>query len=600
MHLKKPGFYLICFLMVGFFASRHVSAATYTVTHTGDSGVGSLRQAIIQANGSAGTDTIAFAVGNGHQTIQPASALPTITDPVTIDGTTQPGFAGTPIIELDGTNVVGTGVYDGLNITAGNTTVRGLVINRFSGGGISLTGGNYITVVGNYVGVDVTGTVAQPNDFGINLQGPNYNTIMQNIISGNSNYGLRLSGSSDSIIKGNYIGVTVNGSSALGNGNQGLRMDNSWRNIVGGTGGGEGNIISNNGDAGIRLGFASDSQIQGNIIAANNGGGVHVYSGINNAILSNSIYSNGKLGIDLDVDGWLPADGVTPNDQGDPDGPDAVSNHLQNFPVLAAATLFGLTTTVVGSLNSTAGSNYTVEFFSNAACDPAGYGEGEILIGSTVVATNANGDATMNVPLPVLAAGSYITSTATDAAGNTSEFSACIQRLNIDLAGDGLGTVTGNPGNINCGADCSVFLPPSTVVAFTGVPDSSSYFGGWTGDPDCADGKVTIDSVKTCTATFMSCAGIDPARINGTTTYGSLDAAYQAASLSPNITSTIDLIGSTMSLLSGYDFIDDKRVILQGGLNCTYEPVAGAFTQFTGGPFIISNGTVTFDRILLM
>src|SRR5512134_514426 len=83
-------------------------AATFTVNSTNDFDDGmcnvahcSLREAIFAANGAAGTDTIRFAIGAGQKTIQPGSALPTITDPVVIDGTTQPGFSGTPIIELD-------------------------------------------------------------------------------------------------------------------------------------------------------------------------------------------------------------------------------------------------------------------------------------------------------------------------------------------------------------------------------------------------------------------------------------------------------------------------------------------------------------------
>ena len=80
--------------------SQAAILATYSVTNTNDSGAGSLRQAILDANTNAGADTITFAIGTGPQTISPLSPLPTITDPVTIDGTTQPGFSGSPIIEL--------------------------------------------------------------------------------------------------------------------------------------------------------------------------------------------------------------------------------------------------------------------------------------------------------------------------------------------------------------------------------------------------------------------------------------------------------------------------------------------------------------------
>jgi hypothetical protein len=111
------------------------SAATFTVNTTADSSVGSLRQAILDANAAPGTDTIDFAIAaSGVQTISPTTALPDITDPVIIDGYTQPGTSTNTLavgdnavllIELDGTNAGATG----LNITAGNSTVRGLVMN---------------------------------------------------------------------------------------------------------------------------------------------------------------------------------------------------------------------------------------------------------------------------------------------------------------------------------------------------------------------------------------------------------------------------------------------------------------------------------------
>src|SRR5438128_722268 len=95
--------------------------STFTVLNTNDSGAGSLRQAILDANAAAGADVINFNIGGGGvQTISPTSILPQITSPVTIDGTTQPGLAGSPLIELNGASA---GAFAGLNITAGNSTV---------------------------------------------------------------------------------------------------------------------------------------------------------------------------------------------------------------------------------------------------------------------------------------------------------------------------------------------------------------------------------------------------------------------------------------------------------------------------------------------
>ena len=128
-------------------ATQIIHVASTTVTNTNDSGAGSLRQAILNANHGR-SDTISFNIaGGGVQTIKLLSALPTITDAVIIDGTTQTGFAGAPLIELNGAGA-GAGA-NGLKITAGGSTVRGLVINRFAAAGIELRGGGSNVIEGN-------------------------------------------------------------------------------------------------------------------------------------------------------------------------------------------------------------------------------------------------------------------------------------------------------------------------------------------------------------------------------------------------------------------------------------------------------------------
>src|SRR5688572_28354541 len=105
--------------------------ATFTVTKTADSGSGTLRQAILDANTNGDLDTIVFNItlgGGGLKTITPTTALPVIIHQVIIDGTTQPGYANTPVIELNGASA-GTAV--GLDLRGGNSTIRALTINRF-------------------------------------------------------------------------------------------------------------------------------------------------------------------------------------------------------------------------------------------------------------------------------------------------------------------------------------------------------------------------------------------------------------------------------------------------------------------------------------
>src|SRR5262245_21593547 len=120
---------------------------TYTVTNTADTGAGSLRQAITDANANLGTDTIEFNItGSGVHTIEvPISGLPWITSPVIVDGTTQPGYSGAPLIELHGANT------NAFYVTAGSSTFRGLVINGFSQAFLLLTGGGNV-IEACYVG----------------------------------------------------------------------------------------------------------------------------------------------------------------------------------------------------------------------------------------------------------------------------------------------------------------------------------------------------------------------------------------------------------------------------------------------------------------
>ncbi len=129
----------------------------FDVVNTGDAGVGSLRDAIQQANENPGLDTIEFSISEQSTPIQPLSPLPPISDMVVIDGTTQPGYDGVPVVEIDG-GQAGPNAW-GLRLEADDSLVRGLAINRFDGGGISITGNSNI-VAGNFIGTDVSGTNA--------------------------------------------------------------------------------------------------------------------------------------------------------------------------------------------------------------------------------------------------------------------------------------------------------------------------------------------------------------------------------------------------------------------------------------------------------
>jgi hypothetical protein len=242
--------------------------ASFAVITTDDSGAGSLRQAILDANTTPENNTITFNVNDGGvQTIQPASPLPQITRPVTIDGTTQPGFAGSPLIVLDGSNVAG----DGLVISAGASTVRSLVIDNFkSGAGVKLLTGGGNLLAGDYLGTDATGTTSAANRFGLDVVNSSGNTVGgtsggdRNLLAGNTSYGLYIEANSNlNQVKGNYFGTDVTGTQALSN-SYDIRIDGSG-NTIGGTNAGAGNVISGC-FIGIYVFSGTGNRIQGNFI----------------------------------------------------------------------------------------------------------------------------------------------------------------------------------------------------------------------------------------------------------------------------------------------------------------------------------------------
>jgi len=446
----------ICILLATAFGLR---AVTFTVTSTNNSGAGSLRQAILDANATVGVDTIEFGITNAARSILPTNALPAITDPVTIDGTTQPGFLNSPIVELNGQSA---GSASGLILATNNCVVRGLVINRFSLEGIVILGASN-AVEGCIIGLDVAGTTDRGNTRnGILItNAPNNriggtNLVQRNLISGNNQSGVLIVGApaSNNVVIGNWLGCDVTGQIARGNSLRGVWIDSASDNVVGGTGPGAGNLISGNSNEGVHiLGLgATNNFVLGNligtdatgtkplgngshgvwfntnprlnvigstnvgapnVIAFNGGDGVFVQAGTNNVLRGNAIYSNTGLGIDLGVNG------LTGNDNGDPD---TGANQLQNFPVLTNAAITPLATTIQGRLNSRSNTSYTLDFYANQLPDSTGIGEGQFWIGATNVTTDATSNATFAVAFPLAAQGRFISATATDPSGNTSEF----------------------------------------------------------------------------------------------------------------------------------------------------------------------------------
>ncbi len=291
------------------------STSTELVTTTADSGAGSLRQAIASADSVTNPTDIAFDIPNsdagyadGVWTISPDSALPAITEPVILDGTSQPGYAGTPIIVLIGTDAGSSA--SGLILDANGSSILGLVIDDFGQDGISVQG-NDNTVAGDYVGVTATGMTAAGNTTGIVVTGAG-NTIggttalARDIISGNTNDGVEISGTgaTGNVVAGDYIGVNFTGTVALPDISDGVEIDTGASgNTIGGLtatpGTGPGDVISGNNRTAV---FGSGVYItgtgtSGNVIAGDligtdvsgtlevaNYNGVYIYESPDNTI----------------------------------------------------------------------------------------------------------------------------------------------------------------------------------------------------------------------------------------------------------------------------------------------------------------------------
>ncbi|PYK42640.1 MAG: hypothetical protein DME53_14425, partial [Verrucomicrobia bacterium] len=254
----------------------------FTVINTNDTGTGSLRQAITDAN-SMGGGTINFNIpGSGVHTISPMTVLPTITQPVTIDGYTQPGSSQNTnpptepinaviLIELSGTMA---GNVSGLTINADSCTVRGLVINSFQHDGIDVCT-DFNTIEGNFIGTNAAGTAVLPN--GASGNGGvilgfcgtfSNNTIggttpdARNLISGNIGVGVSMVGGTLNGVQGNFIGTDVTGTLSLGNTGVGVENDGIANSIGGDTEAARNIIAANN--RGISLGNGFENRVQGN------------------------------------------------------------------------------------------------------------------------------------------------------------------------------------------------------------------------------------------------------------------------------------------------------------------------------------------------
>ena len=239
-----PSKFPLVLLLIAFVGVNAAAAATFTVINTDDSGVGLLRQAITDANGTAGADTILFDIpGAGQQTITPLSNLPTITETVIIDG----GNSGvaTNRVELTGAGTVGTGLS--LSSISG-CEIRNLVINGFVSTEILFINVTSSSLHGNLLGLNPAGTAIVPGSgIGIDMFGPSSiviggtTALDRNVISSVTERGIII-GSGSATVQGNFIGLDASGVAPVGAPTLGIEVDNGSATI-GGTNPGEGNVI---------------------------------------------------------------------------------------------------------------------------------------------------------------------------------------------------------------------------------------------------------------------------------------------------------------------------------------------------------------------
>jgi parallel beta-helix repeat protein len=582
-------------LVSGLLLAADLSAANIPVTNTNDSGAGSLRDAISQANGDVLPDVITFNIpGGGPHTIAPATQLPKITNPLTIDGYTQPGASPNTNppdqglnsvlrIQIDCTN---GGTYC-LVIGANDVTIRGLVMNNGIGGiasdffvevqrpviegnyfgvtpdgmtavslpasitlgqhkdgriggttpaarnlfggtgtgnhidvsfaadndsviqgnlfctdktgatpignfisrnGITLSGGAGggntsnmtvggltpaagnvfacpdinlrinsmagLLVQGNKFGVDTSGTkgIASARGTGIYLEGNNGTVVIGGTAAGASNVfgsmliGIASFGGSDAVIQGNFIGTDSSATLDLGNAIEGISLSPGVNLTIGGTGAGEANTILYNRAGGIRVTCCSGGNtIRGNRISENLGNRSGAPS----------------IGINLF--------GVDGPDANDPDDPDTGGNDLQNFPLITSSGPEGGGTRVIGTLDSTASSSFTLDFYAGTACRsrPRAQAQADQYLGSANVSTDGSGDAAFNVLLPTpTLPGQPITATATNGAGSTSELTPEIVFSSEPISGNPAGgtqlTIKGML--FTAGATVSIGGTPATGI----------------------------------------------------------------------------------------------------------------------------------------
>ncbi len=564
-----------------------------------------------------------------------------ITDAVIINGYTQAGATQNTLSVGDNAELrieltsSGNDGDDGLRIQSGGagSSILGLVINDFRFAGIKTEqGADNVTVQGNFIGTDVTGTIDLGNgDAGIHLRSSDNqvggtNVADRNVISGNQARGVTTFTfgpiETGNVIQNNYIGADATGIGGLGNsGTAGVQIYNQdglqlLNNVIGDNANDgvrlldsasivntviQGNLIGVGADGTTNLSHTSHGiQIdeaavnttiggilasQGNTIANNTGDGIAISAGTGTSIRGNRIFNNGGLGIDL-----LGIDGVNINDAGDGDsGP----NNLQNFPTLTTAKISGTDLTVNGTLNSTAGTTFNIDFYASVTADGSGHGEAERYLGSASVTTDGSGNATISALLSSVGVGvsEFVTATATDSNGNTSEFSLTVAATLANIPPvaipDGFTVNEGSTNNLNLAGNDT---DPDDGLDLTSITLVSGPTNG-TIDSINNDGTVdyTHNGSETLSDSFTYTINDVGGNTSNTVTVSLIVTPQNDA---PSITSNGGGATAAITVIEGNTAVTDVNATDAESMSLTYSIIGGADAAlFTIDP---TTGVLTF------
>lgn len=455
---------------VGAVESSIESGTTLSVTNTADSGLGSLRSAILAANGSTGLKTIRFDLpGACPRVISPITALPALTEPVFINGYTQNGavenqqnqfFDGTLCVALAGGNNIATGLH---LATQSNEffRVRGLMFYGFTSEGLRVSGSGRANIEGNLFGTGANLPSQVFADTAIRIQSAPGSVVggasaaNMNVIGRAQQFGVRLETALGArLVVGNLIGVDRDGLSALPN-QVGVFVEGASGDAI------EGNAITDSLAQGVLFSSATPPAnviVRDNLIGArplntslggNASNAVRVF-GNGHRISRNLIYNNGTDGMAVITPGRRVE--ITQNRFRNnaqlaidlsPDGPNPIdldvgqtgANDQQNKPQLTSAGGTRVSGTVRGNLSSANGT-YAVDFYLSDQCASPSGGQAQhvlarlspLVLSCATVGSNCVLPFQVNVTdvlLDDVVLGGFVTAIATDEEGNSSELSDC-------------------------------------------------------------------------------------------------------------------------------------------------------------------------------